>query len=181
MFSCEFNNLVEDLSMEIICGCDRFYKCDISRIIDKFDIDREDLAREIRKRIIENDPDGISWSEPNLTESIDYWTKKDYGMGNNSEDLKDKTLESKSDITSLSYDEIEPYLNNKDLFLSTNENKLCIDYSPSKLYIMGVETEFSSGQQLVDYISELEQKVKKYEGYIKKYEEMTGIGFDEIP
>lgn len=44
-----------------------------------------------------------------------------------------------------------------------------------KLHVMGVETDFENGQQLVDYISAIEKENKDLKAIVKSFEKITGM------
>ena len=70
------DELVFDLSQEIILGCDRFDKRDIEMSINAMQVDREDLKRIVREKIVSDYIEDETWSEPFLTDSINYWVDK---------------------------------------------------------------------------------------------------------
>ena len=48
-------NLADDISLEILCGTDRFDKSDIDYVIEANDIDRVELANEVRRKLEKHD------------------------------------------------------------------------------------------------------------------------------
>lgn len=66
-----FDQLVDDLAMEIIYGCDRFDKYDVIDLIESFGKDK--LREAVRTKIITDDPDKVTYDDKFLEDSLNAW------------------------------------------------------------------------------------------------------------